>query len=99
MSRNLQAEITQRILTHLRNGVAPWRLGEPIADAMSNSTVSDFLDALDSHPHYRARDVDRLAAWQDQGAGQAFVDAINDEIAAIEAFAAQTGFANPDDHE
>jgi len=25
MSRNLQAEITQRILTHLRNGVAPWR--------------------------------------------------------------------------
>ena len=74
-------------------------LGEPIADAMSNSTVSEFLEALDSHPHYRTRDVDRLAAWQDQGAGQAFVDAINNEIAAVEAFAARTGFANPDDHE
>ena len=36
MSRNLQAEITQRILTHLRNGVAPLRglaIAEPIAEA------------------------------------------------------------------
>ena len=39
-------------------------LGADNDDAMAETTVNDFLDALDSHPHYRLADSERLYDWQ-----------------------------------
>lgn len=78
-----------RTLDHARESAAEAGfLGEPIDDAMTQTTVSDFLDALESHPHYRVRDGQRLGDWQAQALGNVFEDAIHNEICALEAWAA-----------
>lgn len=61
-------------------------LGEPIDRAMAETDVNDFLSALDSHPHYRARDADRLTAWQGSAVSQAFEASVNDTICELRDF-------------
>ena len=62
-------------------------LGEPIDDAMANTTPADFLDALDSHPKYRDRDADRLAKWEGQQEGRVWKERLHSEYATIETWA------------
>lgn len=60
-------------------------LGADIPAAMAETSISDFLDALDAHPHYRPCDYDRAQAFADQRQFAALGEAMCDEVLRIEA--------------
>ena len=63
-------------------------LGADVNAAMAETTVNDFLNALDSHPHYRDADQDRLCAWEMMNSRAAEIAAAVD--VAIEAVTGET---------
>lgn len=71
-------------------------LGEPPDRAMAETDVSDFLDALDDHPHYRARDAGQLAQLEDQRAGKSYRDRLKAEATAIGEFSRGSGLGSVD---
>lgn len=65
--------------------------GFPIDRAMSESTISDLLGKLESHPQYSERDAERLAAWKEQAAAKQERDVAKRGLAAVHEFASANG--------
>lgn len=70
--------------------------GADIDDKMQNTTISDLLDALESHPVYRTVDQEQAMKWEDAKGAAEFRRRVESERSHVVDYALKNGLPIPD---